>query len=244
MRKVALEIAAILTASMAALGCGKHAGLGLRQGDAGSGGAAGQAGGTAGSVAQGGAGGSTPAPIADTGVDARSVADAFDSPGDSPVDQRCLLLCPASSTTIGPSGYVDLSAPDSAVADLDSLQITACLDNQCVTLPRESQYDAQAAQAACADASPCEAKVYGGNAGTGYRYAYVALVRTSGTLYAVNGSIAFPLDPSATDVAGSARIMIQSAGVTFLDASSNDCTVNMGCCGNLPYQQCNLAWNR
>jgi hypothetical protein len=227
MKKVPLGIAALLIAGIAALGCDKHSGLGLSHGDAGRGGASGQAGGTAGSAAQGGAGGATTAPVADA----------------SAVDQGCFLLCPASSTSIDPSGYVDLSARDSGAADPDSLQITVCLDSQCVTLPRESQYDSQASQTACADAGPCEAKVYGGNSGTGYMYAYVALARTTGTLYSVNGSIVFPLDPSAANVAGSTRITIQSAGLTYLDASSSDCTANMGCCGNLPYQQCNLTWN-
>ena len=243
MKYVALGIAAFLTASIAALGCGKHSGLGLAHVDAGRGGESGQAGGAAGGAAQGGAGGATSAAIADTGVETRSAADAFDSPDTSSVDQGCYLLCPASSTSIEPSGYVDLSAADSAVADLDSLQIIVCLDSQCVTLPRESQYDSQASQTACADASPCEAKVYGGNSGMDYMYAYVAIARTTGTLYSVNGAIMFSLDRTATSVAGSTRITIQSAGVTYLDASSSDCSITMGCCGNLPYQQCNLAWN-
>ena len=243
MLKVPWGIAALLTAGIAALGCGKHAGLGLPHGDAGRGGAPGQAGGTAGDTAQGGTGGA-PAAIDDTGVETRSDTGAFDSPDASSVDQGCFLMCPASSTSLEPSGYVELAAGDSAAADPDSLEITVCLDSQCVALPRESQYDSQAAQTACADASPCEAKVYGGTAGTGYMYAYVALARTTGTLYSVNGVVMFSLDRTATNVAGSTRITIQSAGLTYLDASASDCTMNMGCCGNLPYQQCHLTWNR
>jgi hypothetical protein len=242
MKKVLLGIAALLTASIASPGCGKNSGLGLARGDAGRGGAFGEAGGTAGS-AQGGAGGAATAPIADTGVEAKRDTDAFDSYDASSNDRGCFLMCPASTTTIEPSGYVDLSAGDSAAVDTDSLQITVCLDSQCVTLPRESQYDAQASTTGCADASPCEAKVYGGNSGVGYMYAYVVLSRTTGTLYSVNGSIAFLLQPSAAGVADFTRMTIQSAGVTYLEASSSNCTVTMGCCGNLPYQQCNLTWN-
>jgi hypothetical protein len=144
---------------------------------------------------------------------------------------------------VAPSGHIDLAAGDSAIADPESLQISVCLENACVTLPREPQYDSQASYAACADASPCEAEVYGGNSGAGYMYAYLAIVRTSGTIYTVSGSVMFSLPRSATAAAGSTRIAIQSAGVSYLEASSSDCTVTMGCCGNLPYQQCNLAWN-
>jgi hypothetical protein len=249
MKNAAFEITALVVASLAAAGCGKHAGLGLSQGDAGLGGASGQ-GGTAGSI-QGGAGGAAPgsadgastAPTDGAGNETTDVADALDSRDASSIDQGCYLLCPASTTTISPSGYVDLSTGDSAVADPDSLQITVCLENQCATLPRESQYDSQAVQATCGDASPCEAKVYGGNSGTGVMYAYVVLARTTGTLYSVNGSVMFSLDRSATHVAGSTRITIQSGGVTYLDASAGDCTLSMGCCGNLPYQQCNLSWS-
>jgi hypothetical protein len=244
MKKVHWGIVALLTASIAGLGCGKSSGLGLPHGDAGLGGAPGQAGGTAGGAGQGGSGGATILPIVDTGVEIGSVADAFDSPDASSVDQGCFLLCPASSTSLEPSGYVELSAGDSAVADPDSLEITACLDSQCVALPRESQYDSQAAQTACADAGLCEAKVYGSNTGTGYMYAYVVLARATGTLYSVSGVVMFRLEPTAAAVAGSTRITIQSAGLTYLDvSSSSDCTLNMGCCGNLPYQQCHLTWN-
>jgi hypothetical protein len=178
-----------------------------------------------------------PAGEADALPDTKADAFAADAP--------CALLCPASNSDVGFSGYVDLSGGDSASVDVDALQVTVCRDSNCAVLPREPYYDSQATGWNCADAgSSCAAKVFGGNAlAGGTLYAYVTLTSGGGTFYAVGGSVMFPFSSSVADVASTTRITIQSGDVTYLDASSNDCTVNLGCCGNLYYQSCNLSWN-
>ena len=74
-------------------------------------------------------------------------------------------------------------------------------------------------------------------------FAYVALTGNGGDRYTVAGSVMFPFSSSVADVASTTRLTIASGDVVYLDASSTDCTVNLGCCGNLLYQSCTLTWN-
>ena len=182
-----------------------------------------------------------PDALADVQADALAdvQADGF------PDDPGCFLMCPASSADVGLSGYVDLSSVDSSAVDVDALQVTVCHDGNCAVLPRESYYDSEATGWNCADAGGgCAAKVFGGNSLVGdAMYAYVTLTSGGGTFFAVGGSVMFPFSSSTADVTSTTRITIQSGDVTYLDASSNDCTVTLGCCGNLYYQSCNLSWN-
>jgi hypothetical protein len=154
------------------------------------------------------------------------------------------MLCPASSTEIVLSGYVELAGTDSAAVDVDLLQITVCIDSKCAALSRESWYDSQASQWACADAgTTCRSRVFGSNGSESVMYAYVSLTQNAGSFYSVSGTVMFPLQSSGATVADSTSITIKSAGATYLNASSNSCTMNLGCCGNLYYQDCNLTWN-
>jgi hypothetical protein len=89
-----------------------------------------------------------------------------------------------------------------------------------------------------------EPKVFGSNSLPGpAMYAFVTLTGNGGSLFAVGGSVMFPFSSSVADVASATRITIQSGDVTYFDAASSDCTVNLGCCGNLYYQNCSLSWN-
>ena len=192
--------------------------------------------GGSGGPATGGAGGTA-------STDAATVAEAgADTP---PSDPGCSLLCIASNSDIGITGHVDLATADAAAIDVDALQVTICLDGHCVVLPRRSYEDAQAMAWACADAgSDCMARVFGGNSAVaGTMFAYVTLTGNGGNRYTVAGSVMFPFSSSVADVASTTRITIASGDLVYLDALSTDCTVNLGCCGNLLYQSCKLTWN-
>jgi hypothetical protein len=183
--------------------------------------------------------------------DAATAGDGLaDVQADSvPEDGPCFLLCPAATSMVSLSGYVDLSDAAAAGVDLDGLEFTVCRDVNCVLLPREPYLDSQATTWTCADAGAgCSARAFGGNslppsAGIGSVYAYVTLTGTGGSLYTVGGSVMFPFSSSVADVASTTRITIQSGDVIYLDAGASACTVNLGCCGNLYYQSCTLAWN-
>jgi hypothetical protein len=178
------------------------------------------------------------------GSDAAAASDRPTTPGDTrPEETGCpLLLCPAQRSEVALSGYVDLTSVDTGAVDVDGLELTVCLEDTCVLLPRAASEDTWAAGWACADAgSTCAVRVFGGSQVSDAMYAYVALTGTGGSLYSVSGSVAFLFRPSVADVASTTRITIGSGDVTYLDASSTACTVSSGCCGG--NQSCTLIWN-
>jgi hypothetical protein len=172
----------------------------------------------------------------DAGVRPEAYADA-------PADELVCppTSCPATSSTIALSGYVDLSAAGASAVDVDTLEITVCDDAACGVLQREPSYDSTATGWACADAgSNCLTRAFGGSEWP-VRYALVTLTGTGGNLYAVGGTVVFPFASSVADVASTTSITIQFGNVVILNAASTACTVSFGCCGG--NQTCNLSWN-
>jgi hypothetical protein len=160
-------------------------------------------------------------------------AEAFpDTPG-------CTLTCLASHSEVSVSGYVDLAIGDSSATDVDALQITICHGDDCAVLPREPNDDPLYTAWNCADAgADCVARVFGGKLHPANTiFAYVTLTGDSGSLYAIGGSVMFSFLP-----VGTSRITIRSSDVTYLDARSSDCVLDLGCCGNAHYQKCSLSW--
>jgi hypothetical protein len=191
--------------------------------------------------------GSTADARSDPGADGDTDGDtdAIDIP-DAAADAGCAQLCIAPFTRVGLAGHLDLTGGDAGIIAVDSLQITVCLGTDCADLSHQPWSDSQATQMACGDAgTTCEATVFGidSSSSSSHIYAYVTLSHNAGPFYSVGGTAMFPTAPPYTTVSRDAQVTIRSAGVTYLDARSNDCTIAMGCCGILPYQSCTLAWN-